>query len=184
MRTNAPLKDAQFNRGLQHSVGRQYGTEFGKVIDYSVYEDIVKKCVRHYPPDLVEVSNEPDGGFMFMNPTDYATYSPLQAGNIRFSPWADWDAEQARARSCATVRVAPWRRIRPFASLGVIEGRSRTATEFQRFMKIARSALQTAGNRHLGRALRDSANRLLLPTWRRTQPRLRRYLACIGFYRD
>jgi hypothetical protein len=50
---------------------------------------------------------------MFMNPTDYATFCPLQAGNIRFSPWADWDAEQARARSCATVRVAPWRRIRP-----------------------------------------------------------------------
>jgi hypothetical protein len=72
----------------------------------------------------------------------------------------------------------------PLASLGVIERRSRTATEFQRFKKIARSDLQTAGKRHLGRAPRDSANRLLLPTWRRRQPRLRRYLACIGFYRD
>jgi hypothetical protein len=34
----------------------------------------VKKSIQHCLPDLVEVSTEPDGEFMFMDPTDYATY--------------------------------------------------------------------------------------------------------------
>jgi hypothetical protein len=60
------------------------GNQFGTILDYDVYEDIVEKMVQHYTPSMIEVGNEPDGSwFQYMNPTDYATYYYHVAHAIR-----------------------------------------------------------------------------------------------------
>ena len=62
------------------------GNEDGQIIDYTSYDDIVTKIVRHFMADYIEIGQESDGCgpfVMCLNPTQYATYYAQVAKAIR-----------------------------------------------------------------------------------------------------
>ena len=63
------------------------GTPFGNVIDWNVYEDVVKKITQHFAADMIEQTNEPDTCnptlTQCLNATDNATQYYHMAHAIR-----------------------------------------------------------------------------------------------------